>query len=58
MLIAITATMIIAIGLGTFVVLLAAVAMTRRAVELDPGLEEQPIEEWSLAAPSAQMRLS
>jgi hypothetical protein len=42
MLIAITATMIIAIGLGAFVVLLAAVAMTRRAVELDPGLEEQP----------------
>lgn len=58
MLIAITATMIIAIGLGAFVVLLAAVAMTRRAVELDPGLEEQPIEEWSMATTSAQMRLS
>jgi hypothetical protein len=58
MLIAITATMIIAIGLGAFVVLLAAVAITRRAVELDPGLEEQPIEEWPMTAPSTQLRLS
>lgn len=57
MLIAITATMIIAIGLGAFVVLLAAVAITRRAVELDPGLKGL-IEKWPMTAPSTQLRLS
>jgi len=57
MLIGITAAMIVAIGLGMFVTLLAATAMTRRAVEMDPGLEEQPIEEWSLRS-STQLRLS
>jgi hypothetical protein len=44
MLIGITAAMIVAIGFGTFVVLLAAAAMTRRTVELDATLEEQPLE--------------
>lgn len=58
MLIAITASVIVAIGFGTFIVLWAAVAMTHRAVEVDPGLEEQPIEEWSLRTSSTQLRLS
>lgn len=58
MLIAITATMIVAISFGTFIVLWAAVAMTRRAVEVDASLEEQPLEEWTLGIPSTQLRLS
>ncbi|HHY54423.1 MAG TPA: hypothetical protein GYA08_03195 [Chloroflexi bacterium] len=58
MLIAITATMIVAISFGAFIVLWAAVAMTRRAVEVDAGLEEQPLEEWTLGMPSTQLRLS
>ena len=49
MLIGITAAMIVAIGIGAFVVLLAAAAMTRRIVDLDPALEEQPLEQWSLS---------
>jgi hypothetical protein len=58
MLIAITATMIIAISFGAFIVLWSAAAMTRGAVEMDPGLEEQPIEEWPLRATPPQLRLS
>lgn len=58
MLIAITATMIIAISFGAFIVLWAATAMTRGAIEVDSGLEEQPIEEWSLRATPPQLRLS
>jgi hypothetical protein len=63
-LIGITAAMIIAIGVGIFVVLFAATAMTRRSVELDRGLEEQPIEQWITSTPSlranssTQLRLS
>lgn len=58
MLIAITATMIIAVSFGAFIVLWAAAAMTRRSIELDPGLEEQPIEEWTPRAAQPQLRLS
>jgi hypothetical protein len=63
MLIGITAAMIVAIGFGTFVVLLAAAAMTRRTVELDATLEEQPLEQWALSHQhglnsSTQLRLS
>jgi ABC-type nickel/cobalt efflux system permease component RcnA len=47
MLIGITATVIIALGIGISVVLLAAAALTRRSVELDPALEEVPIEQWA-----------
>jgi len=50
MLIGITAAILIAISAGAFVILLAAAAMTRRSVELDPALEEQPLDNW---APSA-----
>ncbi len=50
MLIAITAAILIAIGFGAFVVLFAASAMTQRTVEIDPALEEQPIENWGLAS--------
>ncbi len=46
MIIGITAAILISISIGITVVLLAAAAMTRRSVELDPGLEEQPIEHW------------
>lgn len=49
MLIAITAAILIAIGSGAFVVLFAATAMTRRTVDMDPLLEEQPIENWELS---------
>lgn len=48
MLIAITAAILIGIGFGAFIVLLAASAMTRRTVDLDRSLEEQPIENWGL----------
>lgn len=48
MLIAITAAILIGIGVGAFVLLFAASAMTRRAVDLDSSLEEQPIENWGL----------
>ncbi len=48
MLIAITAAILISVGIGAFVLLLAATAMTRRAMELDSSLEEQPIENWGL----------
>ncbi len=64
MLIGITAAVIIAIGIGMSVVLLAAAAMTRRSIELDPGLEEQPIEQWVdstsrfRSGAKAQLRLS
>lgn len=58
MLIAITATIIIAISFGAFIVLWAATAMARRSIETDPGLEEQPIEEWSLRTAPPQFRLS
>jgi len=47
MLIGITAAILIAISAGAFVILLAAVAMTRRSVELDPALEEQPLDNWA-----------
>lgn len=47
MLIGITAAILIAISAGAFVILLAAAAMTKRAVELDPALEEQPLDHWS-----------
>jgi hypothetical protein len=50
MLIGITAAILIAISAGAFVILLAAAAMTRRTVEMDPALEEQPLDHW---APSA-----
>lgn len=48
MLIGITAAMIVALGFGAFVVLFAASAMARRSVDSDPGLEEQPLESWSI----------
>ncbi|WP_298981994.1 hypothetical protein [Caldilinea sp.] len=50
MLIGITAAILIAISAGAFVILLAAAAMTRRTVEMEPALEEQPLDRW---APSA-----
>jgi hypothetical protein len=56
--------MMIAVCAGVFVVLLAATAMTRRSEELDPALEEQPIEQWTAttsgigAGSSTQLRLS
>lgn len=58
MLIAITATIIVAISFGAFIVLWAATAMTRRSIEVDSGLEEQPIEEWALRATPPQLGLS
>ncbi len=48
MLIAITSAILIGIGVGAFVLLFAASAMTRRSVDLDSSLEEQPIENWGL----------
>jgi len=48
MLIATTAAILISVGIGAFVLLLAATAMARRAIDLDGGLEEQPIENWEL----------
>ena len=48
MLIAITSAILIGIGVGAFVLLFAASAMTRRSVDLDSSLEEQPIENWRL----------
>jgi len=53
MLIGITAAIIIAIGIGMFAVLLAATAMTRRSIDLDAGLEEQPIEQWTVTGKNA-----
>lgn len=50
MLIAITAAILIGIGFGAFIVLFAASAMTRRTVDLDRSLEEQPIENWGMSA--------
>lgn len=47
MMIGITAAIVIALSAAISVVLIAAAAMTRRAVEMDPGLEEQPIEQWT-----------
>lgn len=44
MLIGITAAILIAMSAGAFVILLAATAMTRRTVEMDPALEEQPLD--------------
>lgn len=58
MLIGITAAVIIAFGFGTFVVLFAATAMTRRVVEFDPGLEEQPLEQWAMSGVNAGMNSS
>ena len=56
MVIGITAAILIAMSIGVAVVLLAATAMVRRSVELDPALEEQPIEQWTTS--SAQMRVN
>ncbi|MCS6825783.1 MAG: hypothetical protein NZ553_04130 [Caldilinea sp.] len=47
MLIGITAAIIVAISAGAFVILLAAAAMTRRSIEMDPALEEQPMDRWA-----------
>jgi len=58
MVIGVTAAILIAISVGISVVLLAAAAMTRRAVELDPGLEEQPIEQWRPSRSGMKMRSS
>ncbi|GIK75296.1 MAG: hypothetical protein BroJett021_42840 [Chloroflexota bacterium] len=64
MVIGITAAILISISIGVTVVLLAAAAMTRRSVELDPGLEEQPVEQWLSSGAqlsmnsSTQLRLS
>lgn len=64
MVIGITAAILIAISIGISVVLLAAAAMTRRSIELDPELEEQPIEQWTPSGSrmkmnsSTQLRLS
>ncbi|GIV69588.1 hypothetical protein [Caldilinea sp.] len=50
MLIGITAAILIAISAGAFVILLAAAAMTRRTVEMEPALEEQPLDRWASSA--------
>lgn len=52
MLVGITAAILVAISAGAFVILLAAAAMTKRAVELDPALEEQPLDHWSPSSTS------
>ncbi len=64
MVIGITAAILIAMSIGVAVVLLAAAAMVRRSVALEPGLEEQPIEQWTSSgshmkmSSSTQLRLS
>ena len=39
------AILIIALGFGSFIVLLAATAITGRAVEFDLDLQEEPLEQ-------------
>ncbi len=64
MLIGITAAIVIAVAFGAFIVVFAAAAMARRSVELDCGLEERPIEQWSMSGTASglnaptQLRLS
>ena len=47
MLIWIAIAILIALGFGSFIVLLAATAITGRAVEFDSELQEQPLEQWA-----------
>ncbi|MBE2239255.1 MAG: hypothetical protein IAE81_15810 [Caldilineaceae bacterium] len=58
MLIGITAAIIIAISIGVFAVLMAATAMTRRSIDLDASLEEQPLEQWTVTGKNAGLSSS
>ena len=50
MLIVITTTLLLALGVGAFVMLLAATALTRRTLAMDPSFDEQPLKHWGLNA--------